>query len=473
MKNINVLLSACFMSMCFASGSEETTPFHQISRGFCSPSQVPPPFLQPTPGEKVSQNQSDLFENKQLFEKALPNEFENLLNQLGNSTEEKAKKWSILQNKDVSFENSEKRNYFRMVKHFFLSKSKDLTFFKDNDFYILQGKITEIDAKIKSVPEDRLKQLSEDYLKGLFGDNSKIIPGSKKDGSQIGIKMTVAYDYYIKTHSEGTQVSNSQNGSVAAAKQVKAVELLNYKILENLKIGPESHFFGRDDYDFYIMTLDASIDPESKKWLGKFTEFDKIKHDENILGCIANYNNSEKLSQEMIEEIEKDEKSLKFIKEVSKINIIMRILGLTDLHNNSSNFGFIINKNELMDLKIIDSRISNLDLLEGIKSFETGNGVYQSGTSTNSVDYAFKTRNLELRLEEANNIINSILINFESLLNNSKSEVINVMKKNIKDTESIKCFEIQLSDRCEGILNNYQVFKEKIPQKLNSIKTTT
>jgi len=38
---------------------------------------------------------------------------------------------------------------------------------------------------------------------------------------------------------------------------VNPIELMIYKILENLGIGCESHFFGRELKNFYIATKDA------------------------------------------------------------------------------------------------------------------------------------------------------------------------------------------------------------------------
>ncbi len=471
MKNINVLLSVCFMSMCFASGNEEVTPLHQIpSRLGSSPSQVAPPSFA-TPGQEVANNQNNLFENRKLFIDALGNEFENLLNKLGTSEEEQQKAWSVLKNSDIPFDNSSKRDYFKRVDNFMTTQLLTHKMSIGTECSTILNQIQLIKAIRDKVPKNRLENKSKEYLQSIFGQEVNITHHDKKSGAQLGIKMTVdcndnKYNYYIKTHSQGSKKEHS-----SAPERFNSAELLIYKVLERLGVGPESHFFGRDSKNFYIMTLDASM--ENSTFIGKFTEFEKLKGNKNILGIITSYKHdyNSPISQNDIQNIENDPISQKFIYEATKLNLIVRILGLSDLFSNADNFGFIIEDEKLNKLKIVDAMLFDESRVrqESIKTFKEGNSVFSPAqASSHSLTYACKTRELKLRLKTAEEILNAENFNdFENILKKSKSNINLTVEKYIKDKEDKEDFNNQLEERYINILHNFNLFKSEISKESN------
>jgi hypothetical protein len=66
--------------------------------------------------------------------------------------------------------------------------------------------------------------------------------------------------YYAKTHRGGFKADLS-----GTTYPVDLKELLVYRILELLGIGPETHFFYNDVKEFYIATKDVAYDVVSKK----------------------------------------------------------------------------------------------------------------------------------------------------------------------------------------------------------------
>jgi hypothetical protein len=64
--------------------------------------------------------------------------------------------------------------------------------------------------------------------------------------------------YYAKTHRGGFKADLS-----GTTYPVDLKELLVYKILELLQIGPETHFFYIDVKEFYIVTKDVGYDMAS------------------------------------------------------------------------------------------------------------------------------------------------------------------------------------------------------------------
>jgi hypothetical protein len=97
----------------------------------------------------------------------------------------------------------------------------------------------------------------------------------KMGGDQLGncivVKINNGHEliYHAKTHRGGYKVDFS-----SAIKSVDLKELLIYKILELLGIGPETHYI--DVKDFYIVTKDVGYDEPSKKQ-GEFFTYGQLR----------------------------------------------------------------------------------------------------------------------------------------------------------------------------------------------------
>ncbi len=497
--------------------SSTETPNAKRSRGYYKETMLPPPStptdqqtvpVDPTPGMTVSQEQADLFTHQKSKDALMESDFANiigednmevLLAKLGDTDIEQTKAWNMLSDMSVEFDNSTKRNYINIIKKYLADLyGKSIDIDERNNINTLVGQISLLQISAQGVPSERLAKHVVNYcnemqyeLEDIRDQKMKtqdVKLENKKEGRQLGYVVKVNTDtgklltYYAKTHSEGT--FQDVPSEARSAQPVNYIELLTYKLLEKLGIGPQSHFFGRDERNFYIMTLDLAINPKTMESLGKFLTFGKInksEEKENYLGKLSEYkykakqNKSDPDYVKLINEIENDEKSKKFCYEITKMNLLVRIIYMTDLHDNSGNFGFIIDdQGGLKELKIVDMHAWLGDHPTSVKSFMTGNGIFVAATSTPSVIYAFKARDTKLRLQDAQNIMYNELNNFESALKQAYDETVPMISKHYEDDADKAEIEIEaLEERCKGILENYDTLQKEIPIALTKLSTSS
>ncbi len=484
--NMKLLLSFLTISLMNAGNDDHMTPDRSTStarelfsddgsavtpipfdQGMASPKPFTPMNqftvpVDPTPGMTVSQEQADLFKNTTMFVKAIGQDNMNvLLAKLGDTEAEQDIAWNLLSDTSVEFDDSIKRNYIRLISNY-LSKLPN----KSIEMYILSGKILELKNSADEVAIKRLKSHIKDYFKKMNYELQSIEIKDKTEGKQLGYVVKVKthegkeLTYYAKTHSEGTL----RDASSASTRAVNYIEPLTYKLLDILGVGPQSHFFGRDIKNFYIMTLDISTNDKMES-LGDFLTFGKINESEekeNYLGYLVNYKydrNQDKNDSDyvkLINEIEGDERSKKFCYEITKMNLLVRIIHMTDLHDNSGNFGFILgDKGQIKELKIVDMHVWPTHHKTDPEDFIKGNTIFVAAKSAPSLSYAFKTRCTKLRLEDAKNVMNNELKDFEKALNEAQNQITPMITKYYMDTEKAGIEIEALEERCKGILENY------------------
>jgi hypothetical protein len=191
-----------------------------------------------------------------------------------------------------------------------------------NSFHAISTIAVQVKKFLSELPYKILERESYNYFNKKFGFNEKefqIYFVEKKGGDQLGRRMTIInlkdgkeIIYHVKTHRDGlkSQVSNS-------AKKVDLKELLIYKILELSGIGVETHFFGKNEKDFYIATKDASYEDTNLKQ-GEFLTYDKIRKKKSV---------EELLNDSII------------VNGFIKADIISRLLSLSDIIDNGGNTG--------------------------------------------------------------------------------------------------------------------------------------
>ncbi len=150
---------------------------------------------------------------------------------------------------------------------------------ESDELFGLKARLFDLDIQTKKVPLTRIEESTREYFESVFRA-SKITTSWKRGGDQLGCVAEVTLEsgqvltYFVKTHSGGLR-----SGHSSAAKLVNPSELLVYKVLEGLGIGPQSHFFGRDGQNLYIATLDAGtqITPEGEVIQLPFKEYEHFK----------------------------------------------------------------------------------------------------------------------------------------------------------------------------------------------------
>ncbi len=493
----------------FSDDGSAVTPF-PLSQAMSSPKHLTPQN-QPTvassdftAGQKVSKKQADLFTHQKSKDTLMKSDFsktigsdnmDTLLKKLGDTEENQITAWNLLSNTSVEFDDSIKRNYIKIITTYLNTLYVNQP--ENEQISNLLLKTASLQFSAQGVPSERLAKHVVNYcnemqykLEDIRAQKMKtqdVKLENKTEGRQLGYVVKVKTDtgklltYYAKTHSEGT--FQDVPSEARSAQPVNYIELLTYKLLEKLGVGPQSHFFGRDMKNFYIMTLDLAINPETMESLGKFLTFGKInksEEKENYLGKLSEYKYKAKQDKsdpdyvKLINEIENDEKSKKFCYEITKMNLLVRIIYMTDLHDNSGNFGFIIDdQGGLKELKIVDMHAWLGDHPTSVKSFMTGNGIFVAATSTPSVSYAFKSRDVNLRLEDAKKVMNNELKKFEDMLKEAYNEILPMINKHYVDTDKAEIEIEALEERCKGILENYDTLQKEIPIALTKLSTSS
>ena len=233
---------------------------------------------------------------------------------------------------------------------------------------------------------------------------------SKTNGVQLGEIVTIetrdgqVHKFFVKTHSEGTLAEKS-----TAAKQVHPGELLVYKIMEELGIGPEVHICARSPEDVYIASRDAHDG-------GVFHLFKEATRDEKGIGAalwggLGKYKLSPRSgNREAIEEgLSEDPVANNFVEQIALLDLLTRIARLCDFLNNPENFGFSKQGCGAWKVRPLDFRLQDElkpeDKKDIFQSFLSGNGVFKYWTSHRSLCFSVYDRSRESRVKSALHIL--------------------------------------------------------------------
>ncbi len=369
-----------------------------------------------TAGKEVAQKQKEIFTEENFLKVFKPQEIQKLdIN------------WQAFQ--DGDFDEPGKRSAISKITKFMLLNTKNTQEFKQ-----LDGELDAINKDQQRVHLRRVNDVALEYFQLKFSDFAVDI-GYKLGGVQLGNTVTISKEseksitYHVKTHSDGLA-----SGKSAAATIVNPVELMVYKILERIGIGCESHFFGRDAKNFYIATKDTGFD-------GTYLSYGKMKEEH------SNFSNSEEFSNGIF-----------------CLDLLSRILRLTDLQTNSGNFGFV-NKSDGWHIKAIDFRVVNEQNFKINKEYFQGflEGNTQVSYSDEPIKNIFKKhKDLE---QIARNIFSNQFKNFYQIVKESAQEVFEAIKNNVKEQTSAKDLQNMkeaLFSYTEAIEYNFNVFCKEL-----------
>ncbi|MDP3936053.1 MAG: hypothetical protein Q8Q56_03615 [Alphaproteobacteria bacterium] len=380
--------------------------------------------VKPTPGERIALKQREIFKKERFI--AVFGEA---------AIEELGINWETLGDVKLSFEYPDKRHETHRIKKFMKVQARyhsgNEAFERLN--YALSTVLTAQDA----VHLDRLEDHARVYFQSKFpGATIKFFP--KLDGVQLGSIVCVEQaeggvkKFYIKTHSDGQA---SERSSTAGS--LNPIELLVYKILQEFGVGCETHFFGRDERNFYIATKDANSE-------GKFVEYSKVDRKNKattapVWGGLSTIlvadDRENEINWAAVEEvIATDSLAQSFIHKMSMLDALARLMVLTDLQTNGSNFGFIYNESGLPMLKVIDFRLAEVSRAEEYEftdsrfgGFLRGNGFFRYATADEAVCYALRNRPKDLRVAEALRVFETQLLGWEEKIERSKTETIDAL----------------------------------------------
>ena len=241
---------------------------------------------------------------------------------------------------------------------------------------ILQDLLLKARDFFSELPHQALQSAAENYFKEIFKVDTRAIEFShKRGGIQLGNTIRITKDdrvlrFYCKTHSEG---STSETRSLST-KPVDVDELIVYKFLEHLGVGPKTHFFFNDEKNFYIATQDIGQYDDGRPDDEVLT-YEQVRSDAQLIGCSLETFSKEQ--EQLVNPI--------VTRALVVIDVISRIFGLSDAITNPGNFCFTKNKasQTLTGFKLIDFRNAGgiprkEEIFEG---FKKGNGAYNYPTS--------------------------------------------------------------------------------------------
>ena len=307
-------------------------------------------------------------------------------------------------------------------------------------------------VKIKVNPDQKdISKIKYEFLDSNENVVFSTFLGKKKFGIQFGGIITIESKQnkerlFFKTHQNGSRFTNYTgvlfySKSISLAKPVNIRELLIYKVLEKLGMGPEVKFVVNPFIfqDLYIVTKDLSNDKSNE-----------------IFTISANLENDEKIEKLI------NDKDL--ILEFTKFDLINRILSIDDL--NPGNYGILSKDNKNL-VKIIDFKAPNT--LISLGKIILDNFVKARGEFYKKEDFAIKilsNRKPEEKFKEGLAALKSIdYENFKKILISSKEDIVNF----ITQKDEVSYFEIkqqiglddevfnELDDYIKNIQNNFEL----------------
>jgi hypothetical protein len=422
--------------------------------------------VETTPGQRTAQLQAEVFLPERFIEVFGEEEFNKLLMTLDSDPSRGHKNFNTLADASIPYDDQRKRVLIRKVGKFM--EGYFSTKHQDPVFNALYGRVLDIKTITEDVPYNRINESSLRYFQAKY-PGSAVTFSSKMWGDQLGtvVKVQTAddrtYKYYVKTHSKGLK-----SGHSSAAQLLIPQELMVYKLLEGLGIGCESHLFGRDSKHFYIATLDANTDGEFKE----YSKFDRDRADEvtPIWGGLINLSDDAKKNEAEYERIESilssDPVAQSFIHQMSLLDILARLMKLTDLQTNGDNFGFVSMPLHSHKLKIIDFRLHETPDFsinsEHFRGFLVGNGFFNYYAADKAVCYALRNRPVQYRVSEVKRIFETDLALWESVVETAKNETIAALKMN--GLEEASKFMSDLENYSRILMANFQLFKTMLTE---------
>ena len=285
---------------------------------------------------------------------------------------------------------------------------------KTNDYYTLLGMVSDFRKTREAVHSTRLEELTRQYFTIGSFKGSAVDFDFKTGGDQLGAIAHVTrgpktLTYYIKTHSEGTKSSQS-----SAARLLRPEELMAYKVLELLGVGCECHFFGRDPKNFYIATLSAHHGGVV------FREYEKFVKGEDMLrrslwGCLDSLDAKSAVNERNAAQIEgnigSDPIAQHFMQQTVLLDLLARIMRLTDFQTNSTNFGFVETDQGYL-AKVLDFRMLPKEQLHSsFHGFLDGNGLFDY-SADKTMHYLLTDRSQHLRVQCARSVFSECLMGY-------------------------------------------------------------
>lgn len=433
-----------------------------------------------TEGQKVALKQSEVLTYQRL-RRVLGDQFLSFTTKYFSTTNEAIieEKWNATFEPNIPYNDANKRNILTGLSKLALNASSS-----SSELLMLQAELFKLQQQTKEVPLTRIEESTRGYFESLF-KGCNVTTSWKRGGDQLGCVAEVTLSggqvltYFVKTHSGGLK-----SGHSSAAKLVSPSELLVYKVLEGLDVGPQSHFFGRDGQNLYIATLSAGtyLNRDGSITQNQFKEYEYFKEARDptvqaqLWGDLSNLPTEVEFSENQHEIAEafvnaEDGIARNFVHEVAKLDLLARIMRLTDFQTNPGNYGFIQRIDGRMQAKAIDFRLHSTDPNEVrfgehfFKGFLNGNGYFDYSSTGKAMYYSLRKRQTHLRVHEAKIIMAEELQQFENIVDVAYNKVLETLLNQVTmSTDDQNSRKKELEQYAEIIKSNFLIFKEKLQE---------
>lgn len=433
-----------------------------------------------TDGKKAAQKQAEVLSYERL-NMVLGEDFKKFAIGYFTTTDEVAieQLWRATFNPDTPYNDAQKRNIIRKIVEIVHKTSQN-----SDPLQMLKASLFDLEQQIREVPLTRIEASARGYFERLF-KGSTVTTSWKRGGDQLGCIAEVRLSggqeltYFVKTHSGGLR-----SGHSSAAKLVNPAELLVYKVLEELGIGPRSHFFGRDGHNLYIATLDAGtqLNPDGSITKVSFKEYEHFKEAKDpsiqaqLWGMLSQLPTAVEFSEvqhqqaEALMNSEEGRTARNFVREVAKLDVLARIMRLTDFQTNPGNYGFIQGRDGRLKAKAIDFRLNSTDPNEVrfgdyfFNGFLNGNGCFNYSSTGKAMYYALRKRQTHLRVLEAKTIMAEELQQFNSIVDASVQRVSDALTQVPMTADDQASQQKELELYAEIIKSNYRLFRDQLKQ---------
>lgn len=425
--------------------------------------------VEPTPGQRMAQLQNDMFSEERFINVFGEEGFNTLLETLASDSVNARKSFNTLSDASIAYDDPRKRTLMRKIKKWF-SAYRGV---RSNEYLLLSDDLMRLDTSISAVPYNRINESSARYFQDKY-PGSSITLADKQGGVQLGTVVRIqtidgrTLKYYVKTHSSGLISDKS-----SPAKTLRPQELMVYKVLEELGAGCESLFFGRDDKNFYIATLDANTE-------GNFKEYSKFDRDQleditplwGYLTELSDFAHENEANHEAVEaEVARDQIAENFIFQISYLDVLARLMRLVDLQTNGTNYGFLQKSQSLPTLKVIDFRLRDLEEEDDFKitekhfrGFLKGNGSFHYITADKAICYALRNRPTPIRVEQVRKVFESRLSDWMRVIDASHCKTLESLNSlTLTDPERYKLTE-ELNHYAHDLNANFRLFKTMLDE---------
>ena len=282
-----------------------------------------------------------------------------------------------------------------------------------------------------------LKLHASEYFDSFLKEKNfrlkKIDYNQKTTGVQVGNAFVIIFEtsnmelkketIYVKTHGEGTNSFGNSNS------QMNYREMFLYNLFELISLGPEVHFFFNDKNpnDFYIATkslcdqfyilaeLVLNIDSSKRIYLKEMYYSDPF----------YDYATDCEFKSKLNRFTEDFKKNKLFIRGLILLDLINKLLNLSDLTTNGENYGFEIPNGHL---KILDFSVQENKKNQNFNVYT--NFLSSINKSSFIPLYQFINENKELKLSVAKDIVVNELSHFKTKIDKAMCRTCDFLEKN-------------------------------------------